>query len=39
MSQYTVGFIMGGIAGSLIGFLVAFWLILAWVNGYWGDRE
>ncbi len=38
MTQYAVGFIMGGIAGVLIGFLVAYWLILAYTHGWVGKR-
>ena len=38
MSQYAVGFLMGGVAGVLVGFLVAYWLILAYMAGWWGDR-
>ena len=34
MSSYAAGLLMGG----LIGFLVAFWVILAYVAGWWGDR-
>ena len=30
----VVAFIFGG----LIGFLVAFWIILAWINGWIGNR-
>ena len=35
MSSYAAGLLMG----SLIGFLVAFWLILAYASNYFGDRR
>ncbi len=34
MTSYTAGMIMG----SLIGFLGAFWLIVAYIAGWWGKR-
>ena len=33
-TSYLSGLIMGG----LVGFLAAFWLILSYVAGWWGDR-
>ncbi len=35
MSQHTAGFIMGGVGGVLVGFLIAYWLIIAYANGWW----
>lgn len=34
-TTYLSGFIMGG----LVGFLAAFWLILAYANNYFGNRR
>ncbi len=35
MNPYLV---MGLVSGALLGFLVAYWLILAYIHGWWGNR-
>ncbi len=38
MTTYQSGMAVGAIIGSLGGFLAAYWLILGYIHGWWGDR-
>ncbi len=38
MSPYSAGVLMGLVIGTLVGFLVAYWLILAYTHGWIGNR-
>ncbi len=37
MTTYVAGVVLGATIGMLTGFLIAYWIILAWVNGWRRD--